>query len=131
MARWRDERGDISVMMIFVGIVVIAGGGLVFDGGRLLTARRDAINRAEAAARAGVVTVSPIRGLDPDQARQDAYDYLAAVGIPATDADVTVDDQTVVVTVRERRTSVFAIVGGIKTETVSGTGRATAQGGDG
>ena len=127
--RWRDDRGEIGPAMILYVVIILAAAGLVFDGGRLLAAKRDAANRAEGAARAGAATLSPVAGLDPDTARTAALTYLDAVGIPATDATVTVTADTVIVTVTEHRPQVFFALAGQTNAAVTSTGRATTQAG--
>lgn len=49
----RNERGQALVIIVFVMIGLLLVVGLAVDGGRLLTARRDAQNAADAAAMAG------------------------------------------------------------------------------
>ena len=64
---WRDDRGMTSVAAVLMIVVVLAGAGVVYDGGRALAARREAINVAEGAARAGATTVTA-EGLREDPA---------------------------------------------------------------
>ena len=53
------DRGSVSVGLILLVTVALAGGALVFDGARYLAAERHASNTAEGAARAAVATGSP------------------------------------------------------------------------
>ncbi len=78
-----DDRGVIGPAVAMLLIVVLIGAGLVFDGGRALAARRQAINTAEAAARAGVATVTA-DGLREDPARAATLDFLDAAGVART-----------------------------------------------
>ena len=126
---WRDERGEIGPVMILYVVIILAAAGLVFDGGRLLAAKRDAANRAEAAARAAAATLSPVAGLDPDTARTAAVEYLTAVGIPTSDATITVTGDQVIVTVTEHRPQVFFALAGIRNAAVTSVGRARTQAG--
>ena len=87
---------------LMIGLV-----GLVFDGGSVITARRQALNEAEQAARAGAqgVAVEEVRDggpqeLDPARAEAAARAYLDALG---RDGDIEVDGDRVRVTVRIQR----------------------------
>ena len=82
--RWRSDDGFTGVAATVMLLVALAGGGLIFDGGRALAARRDAINDAEAAARAGAAEIG-FSGLDTDAATQAARDHLLAAGVAAND----------------------------------------------
>lgn len=128
--RWLDDRGFTGVAATVMLLVAIAGGGLIFDGGRALEARRSAINDAEAAARAGAAQVG-FDGLDTNRAIQAARDHLTAAGVaPADIAAITVDGTTVTVTVTARRPAVFTALLGNDTLIVAGVGEATASFGD-
>ena len=52
--RFRGDRGAATMWMVMGTVIVLAVCGLVFDGGLMISAKRDATNDAEAAARAGV-----------------------------------------------------------------------------
>lgn len=121
------DRGAISVVMIVLLVMVLGGAGLVVDGGRVLSARRHASNTAEAAARAAVSTATPVDGFNRDIARGAALTYASRAGVPATDVSVVVGADFVTVTIVERRSTVFLILGGQETVTVqaSGTARVT------
>ncbi len=51
------ERGAVTVFVTIITVALLAVGGLVADGGRILTARREATNVAESAARAGAQAI--------------------------------------------------------------------------
>lgn len=126
--RDRDrDHGSVSVVMMLLLVMVLGGGGLIVDGGRAMVARRHASNTAEAAARAAVSTATPVSGFDRTKARAAALDYAARAGISAADISVEVGLDFVTVTVVERRRTVFLILGGQATMTVtaSGTARVT------
>ena len=53
----RRERGAASVWMVFATIIVLAVAGLVYDGGGLIATKRQTINVAEQAARAGAQAI--------------------------------------------------------------------------
>lgn len=116
------DRGSISVVMIIMLVMVLAGAGLVVDGGRAMAARRHASNTAEAAARAAVSTATPVSGFDPATARDAALDYATRAGVAAVDVNVVVVSDAVRVTITERRRTVFLVLGGRSTMTVRATG---------
>jgi Flp pilus assembly protein TadG len=95
------EWGVVTVFVLLTIVGLLMGAGLVFDGGRILTARRDVDDVARAAARAGVQAVDPRSqtgtDLDHAEAELDATTYLTANGYSG---DVTVVGSTVTVTVR-------------------------------
>jgi len=92
------------------------------DGGRVMTARRHASNTAEAAARAAVATATPMSGFNPTVAREAALAYVTRSGVALADVQVVVGADFVSVTVTERRSTVFLILGGQETVTVRATG---------
>lgn len=105
---------------LMIGLV-----GLVFDGGSVITARRQALNEAEQAARAGAqgVAVEEVRDggpqeLDPARAEAAARTYLDALG---RDGDIEVDGDRVRVTVRIQRSRQILPLGPV---TVSATAEA-------
>jgi hypothetical protein len=107
-------------------VMVIAGAGLVSDGGRALAAKREAINTAEAAARAGASTVTA-DGLRQDAAVAATRAYLRAAGVADGDViSITVTVTTVRVVLREQRNAVFAQLLGNDRLVVYGSGEATA-----
>ena len=121
----RDDRGDLLVSLMLLVVVVLAGAGLIVDGGRVMAARRHASNIAEGAARAAVSSTTPVRNFQADTAREAAIDHAVRSGISAGDVAVVVRDGSVTVTVTERRRSVFLVLGGWESVTVRGTGTAT------
>ncbi|MEQ1703172.1 MAG: pilus assembly protein TadG-related protein [Ilumatobacteraceae bacterium] len=118
------DRGSISVVMMLLFVIVLAGAGLIVDGGRAMAARRHAANTAEAAARAAVSTATPVSGFDPTAARSAALSYAARAGLAASDVEIEVGVDFVTVTVTERRDTVFLILGGRSTMTVTASGTA-------
>src|SRR3954447_14244158 len=103
MSRRRDERGQVTAMWAILALALLVLGGLVYDGGQILTARREANNLARQAARAGAQQLdeNTVRAghptLDPVSADAAARDYLARRGVAP--AIVTVTGSTVTVTV--------------------------------
>lgn len=122
----RGDRGAISVVLMLLLVIALAGAGLIVDGGRVMVARRHASNTAEAAARAAVSTATPMSGFDRDVARDAAIGYANRAGVATSDVEVVVGVDFVTVTVTERRSTVFLILGGQETMTVRATGTARA-----
>jgi Flp pilus assembly protein TadG len=110
--------------MVLLLVIVLAGGGLVLDGGRAMAARRHAANIAEAAARVAVSTATPVDPFDTTRARDLAIEFAARAGIPPQDVLVVVAPGVVTVTITERRRAVFLAFGGVPTMTVHATGHA-------
>lgn len=124
MSRDQQDRGAISVVLMFLLMIAFAGAGLIVDGGRAMVARRHASNTAEAAARAAVSTATPVSGFDRETARAAAVEYANRAGAATADVEVDVGVDYVTVTVTERRSTVFLILGGQETMTVRATGTA-------
>lgn len=120
----RQDRGAISVVMMLLVVIAFAGAGLIVDGGRAMVARRHASNTAEASARAAVSTATPVSGFDRETARTAAIEYANRAGVATADVEVEVGSDYVTVTVIERRSTVFLILGGQETMTVRATGTA-------
>ena len=122
----RGERGSVTLLFVLVMPALMIGlVGLVFDGGSVITARRQALNEAEQAARAGAqgVAVEEVRDggpqeLDPARAEAAARAYLDALG---RDGDIEIDGDRVRVTVRIQRSRQILPLGPV---TVSATAEA-------
>lgn len=127
------EAGSVVVWLLFITPVLFAFGGLVLDGGRVLTARQKAANIAEQAARAGVdaLDVDQFRAsrgtvdvIDPAAARAVACAFVAASDSTATCAIEVVGNRvTVTVTIRTS-TVILAAVGA---DSISTTAVGTAR----
>lgn len=128
MTTVRDERGSVTAMWAILALALLVLGGLVYDGGRVLTARREANNLARQAARAGAQQLDEdsIRlgdpRLDTTAAEVAAREYLERRDlIPVA---VEVRDSTVTVTVElVQPTPLLALVG-IEDRTVTSTASA-------
>jgi len=120
-----SDPGSLMVSLMILLVMVLAGAGLIVDGGRAMAARRHATNIAEGAARAAVSSTTPVRWFDPDVARAAAIDHAERSGVPPGDVSVAIDGQVVTVTIVERRDAVFLVVGGWSQVTVRGSGSAT------
>jgi hypothetical protein len=118
--------------MVFGTVIVFAVAGLVFDGGVLISAKRDAINDAEEAARAGaqaidvtaVLTSGDTSQLDPAAATARAEGFLAINGWEGT---VTAGTATVTVTVTRHQGMTFLQTFGIGERAITGTATAGPQ----
>lgn len=128
-----SDDGSITAFVTVLTVALLAVAGLVFDGGRLLAAHSQAMNEAEAAARAGAqaVDIGALRGgggvvIDPADAHARSQEYLASIGREGT-VEVTGDTVRVHLTFRQR----LAILGafGIPARTVEGHGQARAVAG--
>jgi len=112
---------------VFLALIVMAG--LVFDGGGILAAHREADAEAEGAARAAAEQISGhalhtgALAIDLSAAQSAAEAYLAPYRHTGT---VTVAGDTVTVTVTFTVPMQVLSVAGIGSKTVSGTGTASA-----
>lgn len=132
--RSRACAGDDGMVTAFVVVMMFALlllAGLVLDGGLTLAAHVQAIDEAQAAARAGAQAIdlatyrtTGTEVLDPTAATAAADSYLAATGHLGT---VTVAGDQVTVTVRITQPTQILSIGGITSLTVSGTGTAVAE----
>ena len=117
-------------MVAVLAVALLALGALVFDGGQILTARREANNLARQAARAGAqqLDVGQARvgtfTLDPAAADAAARAYLADAGISPVSVRVTGDSVEVTVELTQP-TPLLAILG-IDQRTVTATASARA-----
>ena len=133
--RRRDEAGMVTAFVVIFTLALLLLAGLVIDGGLALAARVQAIDEAQAAARAGAqaINLPLLRStgqivLDPSEATADAERYLAATGHSGT---VTVNGNEVTVAVSINHATQILGIAGIDQLTVSGTGSATAEQGNG
>ena len=129
--RDRDEAGTVTAFVVIFSFALFLLAGLVIDGGLTLAARIQAIDEAQAAARAGAqaVDIALFRStgevvLDAAQAKGDAQSYLAATGHSGT---VQVNGDNVDVTVSITQPMQILGIGGIGSLTVTGRGNATAE----
>lgn len=124
----KRERGSVSAFLACLGVGLFAVVGLVVDGGRVLAARRAAIDIAEQAARTGADQLS-VDGLrkgvylvDPASASQAVDAALRAAGMTGT-TSVSGDSVTVYVHTMVPAT-ILGIVG-LHGFSVAGVARAT------
>ncbi len=129
--RLRDDDGAATLWMVFGTIIIFAVAGLVFDGGTLIAGKRDAINDAEEAARAGAQAIdagSVLTGagphLDPTAAIARAEQFLATNGWSGT---ATADNTSVTVTITRQQPMTFLQTFGLGERTITGTATARPQ----
>ena len=126
--RAADERGQLTLFVVFATVALVILAGLVVDGGYVLAARRRAIDHANGAARAGAeaLATSAYRTdgdvvVDPDAAVGAAQGYLAAAGHAGT---VEVHGDRVTVSLRFDQPMTLLRIAGMDAVTVSGRGEA-------
>lgn len=125
----RDERGAAAMFVMLMTVALLAGAGLVIDGGYALAERRQLTNQAEQAARVGADALD--RGslrdggdveVDPGRARAAAANYLAQAG--TSDSTISIDGGEVSVTIEgQAQTAILSAVG-ITSIPVTGIGSA-------
>jgi Flp pilus assembly protein TadG len=126
--RLREEHGQVTAMWAVFAVALLALGGLVYDGGQILTARREANNLARQAARAGAQQLdeNSVRAgsptLDPGAADAAARAYLARRGLAP--AAVIVAGSTVTVTTEITQPTPLLALVGIDARTVTSTASA-------
>ena len=126
-----SESGMVTAFVVIFTLALLLMAGLVLDGGLALAAKVQAIDDAQAAARAGAQAIdiptyraSGLITLDPAQATADAQRYLAAAGHTGT---VSVNGEQVTVTVTITQATQILDLAGIGHLTETGTGSATAE----
>jgi hypothetical protein len=129
-----EEEGTVTAFVVVFALALMLVAGLVLDGGLALAAKVQAIDDAQAAARAGAqaIDLPTYRAtgqitLNPAEATEDADNYLAAAGHTGT---VAVAGNQVTVTVTITQPTQILDIAGIDNFTVTGTGTATAEQGD-
>lgn len=128
MARWTSEQGSVTVLVVGLTLALMMVAGLVYDGGRILAARRLAHDLADNAARAAAqaVDLDALRSgtrveLQPLDAQVAAEDYLATTGHTG---EIRVTADTVDVTVTITTPMVLLQLAGISERTVTANGNA-------
>ncbi len=128
MRRWRGEDGVITVFVVGLTLALMLVAGLVYDGGRVLAARRQAHDLADNAARAAAqaVDLHAVRSrdavvVDPLSAQAAAESYLASTGHHGA---ISVTADTVRVTVSIATPMAILQLAGFSERTVTATGEA-------
>lgn len=124
------DSGRVTAFVVVFCIALLAMAGLVLDGGLALSAKVQALDEAQAAARQGAQQLdlasyrtTGTAHLDPDRAAAAAHAWLATAGLDG-EAHATTDTVTVTVH-RTRHTQLLRLVG-VDDLHVSATATATA-----
>ncbi|MEU1808394.1 pilus assembly protein TadG-related protein [Micromonospora aurantiaca (nom. illeg.)] len=124
------DAGHVTPFVVILMVVLVAVAGLVLDGGLALSAKVQALDVAQAAARAGAQQLDLVQYrttnvavLDPARASAAARTWLATAGV---DGDATATTTTVTVTVRRTSDTQLLQLVGIGQLQVSATATATA-----
>lgn len=128
VSRWAREDGAATIFVVGLATALLMLAGLLFDGGRVLSARREAFHAADNAARAGAqaVGLDAVRAgatprLDPSAAELAAREYLDRLGLHG---EVRVTGDRVEVTVSLDVEMALLQIVGVNGRTVTGTGQA-------
>lgn len=126
----RDEKGAVTVFVVGFMLALLLVAGLVIDGGNVLSARREAANVAESAARAGaqginITAARTSRGvvLDPAAAKARADSYLTQTGYRGT---ASIQGNEVLVEVTITQPTFLLGLAGVASITVHGRGEGQA-----
>lgn len=116
-----DDRGSVTALVVGLVMTFIACAGLAVDGGRLVTSKVRASDRAENAARVGAQSLTNIRlgvpTIDQPEATRAAAAFLRSMGVSGT---VQASPFEVCVEVRETvRMTLLSLVG-VGSRAVSG-----------
>jgi len=125
--RMVGERGGVTPFVLLFVVPMVVMAGLAFDGGRVLTERRAALDVAQNAALAGVQAVdgASVRqggtDINVGKATTAAQNFLLSQGYSGS---VTVAGDTVTVTVTKVVDMQLMSAVGVGSKTVTGVGRA-------
>ncbi|MER7273509.1 pilus assembly protein TadG-related protein [Dactylosporangium sp. NPDC000244] len=125
-----DDSGKVTAFVTVLMVALLGVAGLVLDGGLALAAKVQALDVAQAAARAGAQQLdlvqyrtTNIAVLDPARAAGAARAWLTAAG---AEGDATATTTTVTVTVRRTSNTQLLQLVGVEQLHVSATATATA-----
>lgn len=128
--RTGDDAGRVTAFATVITFALFAVAGLVLDAGLALSAKAQALDIAQAAARAGaqqldltLYRTSSRAELDPQRAASAANAWLASAG---ADGDASATTTTVTVTVRRTTNTQLLHLVGIRQLHVSASATATA-----
>jgi Flp pilus assembly protein TadG len=126
----QGEDGAVSILVVGLATALLMVAGLLYDGGQILSARREAFAVADNAARAGAqaLDIGALRAgdttrLEPVAAIAAAHGYLDRVGATGS---VMIDGDRVEVVVSTTVDMHLLDAVGLDTRTVTGTGHARA-----
>lgn len=124
------DAGQVTPFAVILIVVLMAVAGLVLDGGLALSAKVQALDVAQAAARAGAQQLDLVQYrtnnvavLDPARAASAARSWLAAAGVQG---DASATTATVTVTVRRTSNTQLLQLVGVGQLRVSASATATA-----
>jgi Flp pilus assembly protein TadG len=125
-----DDRGAVTAFVVVFSMALLFTTGLVLDGGRILTSKREARNAAQSAARAGAQEFDDlaIRNnleviLDPGAAEAAACEFADRAGF-ACPGEVTVDTVGNEVIVTITHSVEMTMLVGVPAQTYTVEGRA-------
>ncbi len=128
--RTGDDAGQVTAFVVIMALALILFAGLVLDAGLALSAKVQALDAAQAAARAGAQQLNltayrehNIAQLDPARAEAAARGWLSSAGLNGTASATTT---TVTVTVNRNSRTQLLQVAGVSSLHVSATATATA-----
>jgi Flp pilus assembly protein TadG len=126
------DAGAVTVILLLLAGAFFGFAGLVWDGGRAITARQHAADLAEQAARAGAdeLDLAAVRGQDADaidtpRAIADACRYVR-VTTPGAECVATATSTAVTVLVTTRTPTVLLGLAGLSSLTTRGSATASA-----
>lgn len=124
------EQGTVTVFVVSMTTALLLVAGLVFDGGRMIAARREADAVAAAAARAGAQGLDEAGVRQTDGAPLNASDVVRRVerylGRTNYSGVARVSGDTVTVEVHRTQTLAILSLAGIASSGITGTGSARA-----
>lgn len=130
--RVADDRGAVSIIIVLLAGAFFGLAGLVWDGGRAITARQQAADLAEQAARAGAddVDLTAIRAagvgnIDVARATVDACHFVH-VASPGSGCTATATGEAVTVRVTTHTPTALLGLIGVSTFTTHGYASASA-----
>jgi Putative Flp pilus-assembly TadE/G-like len=116
-----DDRGSITALVVGLVMTFVACAGLAVDGGRLVTAKVRASDRAENAARLGAQAVTGLRlgvpEVDERRAVRIAGEFLESFG---ASGNVEANRYEVCVTIREQVEMTLLGLVGVSSKSVGG-----------
>jgi len=124
------DAGAVTVILLLLSGAFLAFAGLVWDGGRAITARQHAADLAEQAARAGAddldVAAARRQGIDAIDAPQAITDACRYVRVTALGAQCTATATATAVTVRVTTRTPTVLLGLVGLSSLTTRGSATA-----
>jgi Flp pilus assembly protein TadG len=128
--RTGDDAGQVTAFVAIMALALVLFAGLVLDAGMALSAKVQALDAAQAAARAGAQQLNltayrenNVAQLDPARAEAAARGWLRDAGLSGT---VSATTTTVTVTVNRNSRTQLLQVAGVSSLHVSATATATA-----